>query len=101
MFTVSRYNLKKYLQVLSQGTLTKENGTVQLTIRSAHFYDKTFICLCYKTSCLNEDVNCTEPTPSDSGTYLDLAYWIWLVQSRSSISIVGNPYRRERQRCSY
>jgi hypothetical protein len=35
--------------------------------RSAHFYIDNINNLCYKTSYLNEEVNCTEPSsPSDS-----------------------------------
>jgi len=32
--------------------------------KSVHFHTDYFIYLCYKTSYLNEEVNCTEPYPS-------------------------------------
>ncbi len=36
------------------------------SFRSAHFYIENIIYLCYKTSYLNEEVNCTEALPSVS-----------------------------------
>jgi hypothetical protein len=52
-----------------QGSLTEGEGSVQLTslyqFRSAAFHIENInIYLYYKTRCLNEEVNCTESSPS-------------------------------------
>jgi hypothetical protein len=42
-------------------------GTVDLLVltsfRSAVLYIQSIITLCYKTSYINEEINCTEPSP--------------------------------------
>jgi hypothetical protein len=55
--------------VLNQGILTKGEGSVQLTslflsVKISCFPDWNFIFIFYKTTYLNEEVNCTEPSPS-------------------------------------
>ncbi len=49
-----------------QGSLTEVEGSVQLTSWWVHFHIEIIIYLCYKTNCLNEEVNCAEPSPSVS-----------------------------------
>ncbi len=50
---------------LEQGNLTEGEGSVQLTslyklVQISSFLFEIIIQLCYKTSCLNQEVNCTE-----------------------------------------
>ncbi len=59
------------LHHLLQGPLTEGKGSVRLIsstnqLRLAHSYVENIIYICYQTSYLNEEVNCTEPAPSDS-----------------------------------
>ena len=54
-----------------QGSLTEREGSVRLTslhlpVYTSLFKTENIIYLCYKTSYLNEEVNCTEPFPSVS-----------------------------------
>ncbi len=51
--------------MLDQGSLTEGEGSVQLTslFRLAPFCIENIIYVCYKTSYLKEEVNCTEPFP--------------------------------------
>ncbi len=58
----------KKLNYWHQETLTEWEGSVRLTslfnwIGLAHFNNETIICLSYKTSYPNEEVNCTKPPP--------------------------------------
>jgi hypothetical protein len=55
----------------NQGSLTEREGLVQLTsftseFRSAPFYIENIIYNFYKTSYINEEVNCTETSHSVS-----------------------------------
>ncbi len=81
-FDNENFHLQTILQLLSlihkdtcmkflQGSLSEGEGSVQLTsftnqFRSAAFYTENIIYLCYKTSCLGEELNCTAPSPSVS-----------------------------------
>jgi hypothetical protein len=65
------HNKKVSNYYMKQGTLTEEEGSVQLTslyyFRSATFDTaNNYLLLFYKTSYLKEEVNCTEPFPSVS-----------------------------------
>jgi len=51
-----------------QGSLTEEEGSVQLT--SSHSLVKKYFFYFYVTSYIKEEVNCTEPSPSVSIPWL-------------------------------
>ncbi len=60
----------------NQGSLTEGEGSVRSPctnkFSSAAFTIEHIIYLCYKTTYLNEEVNCTEPPPSFSVPWTDI-----------------------------
>ncbi len=87
---------KKSLCNVDQAILTAKEGSVQLT--SLHRPDKhcyyvwikkTFLNILRKMSLLNEEVNCTEPSPSISIPCSDL----WLPGEREGICTVDQTWR--------